>query len=143
MTFEDENTGLGVDAHGNSINVMIVDDTLTMRMILKQFLLSAKFNVIAEEDNGKAAVETYKKLRIKPEFIFMDIEMPEMDGIAASKEIRDIDPNIKIIIVSSSQDAEKVKEAISNGAIGYIVKPYDRDKLMHRIAKAIGKELTY
>lgn len=79
--------------------IIIVDDAAFMRLNLKQIMEGLGHEVIAEAENGKEAIEKYKNK--KPDIIFMDITMPEMDGIEAVEKIKEIDPEAKIIMCSA------------------------------------------
>ncbi len=117
-------------------NVLIVDDTAFMRKLLRNILLSAGFNVVGEAENGKQAVELYKKL--KPDLVTLDIVMPEMNGIEALKQIRSIDPNAKIIMCTAVGQEQMVKAAIKLGAKGYIVKPFQAPKVIEEAKRVLG-----
>ena len=101
--------------------VLIVDDAAFMRMMLRDILAKNGFDVVGEADNGKVAVQMYNEL--KPDVVTMDITMPEMDGIAAVKEIKAADPGAKIVMVSAMGQQAMVIEAIRSGAADFIVKP--------------------
>ena len=119
-----------------SKTVLVVDDAAFMRMTLKKSLENEGFEVVAEAENGKEAVEKYKNE--SPDLVTMDITMPEMDGLEAIKAIRDIDSESKIIMVSAMGQEKMVIEAIQAGAEDFIVKPFDDD----RISEAINKVLS-
>lgn len=106
---------------------LIVDDAAFMRMTLKQIIQANGFDQIVEASNGIEAVETYK--REKPDLVTMDITMPEMDGLAAIREIIAIDPSAKIIVCSAMGQKDFVLEAIQSGAKNFIVKPFDGAKV--------------
>jgi len=120
---------------GNKI--LIVDDAAFMRMMLKNILTSNGFEIVGEAENGVQAVEKYKEL--KPELVTMDITMPEMDGIAAVKEIMKIDPNARIVMVSAMGQQVMVIEAIQAGAKDFVVKPFQPDRVLEAINKALNK----
>ena len=84
-------------------NVMIVDDAAFMRMMLKDILTKNSYNVVGEACNGAEAVQKYKEL--KPDLVTMDITMPDMDGIAALRQIHEFDPNAKGSYVFSNGTA--------------------------------------
>jgi len=93
--------------------ILIVDDAAFMRMMLKDILTKNGYIVAGEAENGAVAVEMFKELR--PDLVTMDITMPEMDGITAVKEIRDIDSNAKIIMCSAMGQQAMVIDSIQAG----------------------------
>lgn len=115
--------------------IIVVDDAAFMRLNLKQIMVGLGHEVIAEAENGKEAIEKYQAS--KPDLMFMDITMPEMDGIEAVKKIKEIDPEAKIIMCSAMGQKKIVINAITAGAKDFIVKPFKKDK----IAEAIDKFL--
>lgn len=108
--------------------ILIVDDAVFMRVSLKTMLEKNGFEVIGEAVNGLEAIEKYTNL--KPDIVTMDITMPEMTGIEAVKAIKKIDSNAKVIMVSAMGQESLVKEAIINGAKGFIVKPFKEEYLI-------------
>ncbi|NLW40875.1 MAG: response regulator [Tissierellia bacterium] len=116
--------------------ILIVDDASFMRMMIKDILTKNGFEVVGEAENGVVAVEKYQEL--KPELVIMDITMPEMDGIQAVKEIRSIDPDAKIIMCSAMGQQAMVIEAIQAGAKDFIVKPFQHDRVIEAVKKALG-----
>ncbi len=115
--------------------VLIVDDAAFMRMLLKDIISKAGFEVVGEAANGKEAVEKYKEL--KPDIVTMDITMPEMNGIEAVKEIKKIDPDAKIIMVSAMGQQAMVIEAIQAGARDFIVKPFQPARVIEALKKLL------
>lgn len=116
--------------------VLIVDDAAFMRMMLKNILTKSGFEVAGEAANGNEAVERYKDLL--PDLVTMDITMPEMDGLQALKAIKAIDPKAKIIMASAMGQQSMVIEAIQSGAIDFIVKPFNEERVVEAIKRAIG-----
>ena len=108
--------------------VLIVDDAAFMRMMLKDILTKANYEVIGEASNGQEAVEKYQEL--KPNFVTMDITMPIKDGIQAIKEIKKIDPSAKIIVCSAMGQQAMVIESIQAGAKDFIVKPFQPNRVI-------------
>lgn len=141
MTVERENIykkrPLGKRKDGLSYTAVIVDDSLFSRQVLKQILLSVEFNVIDEIDNGGAAVLKLENSRFPPDFLFIDVEMPVMNGIEVLKKVRSQLVNTKIIMVTSHSDKEKVDQLIKLGINGYIKKPYDRDTVIQLLGKIV------
>lgn len=113
--------------------IMIVDDATFMRITIKNMLKKSAHEVVGEAENGKIAVEKYKSLM--PDIITMDITMPEMDGLTALKEILKTNPSANIIMVSAMGQEAMVREAILNGAKGFIVKPFKDVDILSAIDK--------
>lgn len=116
--------------------VLIVDDAAFMRMMIKDILEKNGFEVVGEANNGIKAVELYKKER--PDVVTMDITMPDMDGIEAVKQIKAFDPAAKVIMCSAMGQQTMVMDAIRAGARDFIVKPFQADRVLEAIRKAIG-----
>ena len=110
------------------IKLMIVDDAAFMRTSIKKMLESLDYEVVAEASDGNEAIDLYKKY--KPDIVTMDITMPNMNGIESLKEIKKIDPSAKIVMVTSMGQESFIREAIINGASSFIVKPFQREKLV-------------
>ncbi len=113
------------------INILIVDDAAFMRMMIKDILEKNDFNIVGEASNGIEAVEIYKKE--KPDIVTMDITMPDMDGIEAVKQIKEFDPEAKIIVCSAMGQQAMVIDAIRAGAKDFIVKPFQADRVIEAI----------
>jgi two-component system chemotaxis response regulator CheY len=124
------------------INILIVDDNKNNRMILNLLLEDYQQESdgpsfqIDEAENGKIAVKKAKSFSY--DIIFMDIMMPEMNGIDATKNIRAFDENVMIITVSAIDDAQRQKEILASGAEDYISKPVNADIFSSRIANYIS-----
>ena len=116
--------------------VLIVDDAAFMRMMIKDILTKNGYEVVGEAENGQKALEKYQDLN--PDLTTMDITMPEMDGITAVREIKKIDPNAKIIMCSAMGQQAMVIEAIQCGARDFIVKPFQPDRVLEAVSKAVG-----
>ncbi len=116
--------------------VLIVDDAAFMRMMLKDILLKNGFEVIGEAENGRTGVQLFQELN--PDLVTMDITMPEMDGISAVKEIKKLDGKARIVMVSAMGQQSMVIEAIQAGAADFIVKPFQPDRVLESLRKALG-----
>lgn len=116
--------------------VLIVDDAAFMRMMIKDILTKNGYEIAAEAENGKAAVEKYKEL--SPDLTLLDITMPEMDGIQALKSIVAADPNANVIMCSAMGQQAMVIEAIQSGARDFIVKPFQAERVLEAVKKVIG-----
>jgi two-component system chemotaxis response regulator CheY len=115
--------------------VLIVDDAQFMRMRCAKLLEKNGFEVV-EAENGRLAVEVYQQT--KPDAVLMDITMPEMDGLAALKEIRQLDPQARVAMLSALGQQGVVIEAIKAGARDFIVKPFEQDRVLDALHKLLS-----
>lgn len=115
--------------------VLVVDDAMFMRMVIKKLLISLGITTIQEASNGLEAIQKYKQ--VMPDLVIMDITMPEMDGIEAVKQIISFDKNAKIIMVSAMGQQSMVIEALKAGAKSFIVKPFDNVRFEDEIRKIL------
>lgn len=118
--------------------IMIVDDSLIVRINLKKLLEDAGHEVVAECDNGRDALAKYKAER--PDIVTMDITMPSMDGMSALKEIMGHDPAAKVIMITALGQSNKVLDALNAGATNYVVKPFDADRVLAAVKAAEAME---
>lgn len=116
--------------------VLVVDDAAFMRMMIKDILTKNGYEVVGEAENGIKAVQMYKEL--KPDLVTMDITMPEMDGITAVKEIKKADTAAKVIMCSAMGQQMMVMEAIQAGARDFVVKPFQQERVIQAIEKALN-----
>ncbi len=116
--------------------VLIVDDAVFMRMMLRDILEKNGYEVSGEASNGIEAIEEYRNN--PPDVITMDVTMPEMDGLQALKEIRKFDASAKIIMCSAMGQQGMVMEAIKAGAKDFIVKPFNGERVIEAVGKALG-----
>ena len=107
--------------------VLICDDALVMRMVIRKEIEKLGFEVVAEASDGEEAVALYKEY--KPDITTMDITMPKKSGIVALQEMMAFDKNAKVVMVSAMGQEEWVKQSIIAGAKNFIVKPFTPDKL--------------
>jgi two-component system chemotaxis response regulator CheY len=128
----DKKTPLGLKENGMPFRVLLADDSLFIAKQLGQILASEKFKVVATVVNGAQAVESYKEL--SPDLVTLDITMPGMDGITALEYIMDYDKDAKVIMASALGREDVVKKCIQLGAKSYILKPFDREKVLERLA---------
>ena len=119
-----------------SKKVLIVDDAVFMRMKLRDILEKSGYEVVAEAQNGLEAVEKFKQEL--PDLITMDITMPEMDGVEALKAIKALDKDAKVVMCSAMGQQSMVMEAIQSGALDFIVKPFDTDRVLQSIERVMG-----
>jgi two-component system chemotaxis response regulator CheY len=116
--------------------VLVVDDAIFMRNMIKDIFASDEFEVAGEAANGVEAVEKYKEL--KPDLTTMDIVMPFKSGIEATKEILEIDKDAVIIMCSALGQESLVMEAIEAGAADFVVKPFKPDDVQRVVRKVLS-----
>lgn len=119
-----------------AVRVLVVDDALFMRTVLKAMLTKNGYEVVGEAENGERAVARYQEL--SPDIVTMDITMPEMDGITAVKEIKKLDAKAKIIVCSAMGQQPMILEAVKAGAVDFIVKPFQEDRVIASIERVAG-----
>jgi DNA-binding NarL/FixJ family response regulator len=102
------------------MRILIADDHALFRDSLKSLLEAHGLEVVGEARNGREAVELAKKL--KPEVVLMDLSMPELDGLSATRLISADQPEVKVVVLTASDEDAKLFEAIKSGAQGYLLK---------------------
>ena len=115
--------------------IMIVDDAAFMRMVIKDILTKNGHEVVAEAVDGLDAIEKYSQ--VNPELVFLDIVMPNMEGIECLKKIMEMDSNAKVVMCSSIGQQSAVTDAIKSGARDFITKPFDAVKVLEVVSKVM------
>jgi len=105
-------------------------------MVLKNILVENGFQVVGEASNGDEAIDLYDQF--KPDLVTMDIIMPERDGIATVKSLLSKDTGAKVVMVTAVGQQGMVDEALAAGAQGYVVKPFQADKVIEEINRVLG-----
>ena len=113
--------------------VLVVDDAAFMRKIVGDALAQGGHQVVGEAGDGVEAIASFQALR--PEVITLDITMPEKDGLAALKEIIELDPTARVIMCSALGQESKVLESIKLGAKDFVVKPFQADRVLEAIER--------
>lgn len=124
------------NSNGESIRIMIVDDHDMVRIGLRTYLmLEPKFQVIAEAGNGRAAIDYLNAATPDemPDIILMDLMMPEMNGIETTRQIIATYPSIKIVMLTSFLEDDKVYDAVEAGAVSYVLKTVSAEELIYAI----------
>lgn len=114
-------------------SVLIVDDVKYMRDRLREILSELGVQVVGEAENGAIGVELYQTLH--PDAVFMDVAMPEMNGLEALQRIKQADPMAKTLVCSASGNKEVVMEAIRLGAADFIAKPFQPDRVLQGLRR--------
>lgn len=112
---------------------VIADDSKTMRQLLASILEHENIEVVGQASDGAEAIDM--TLVQQPDIVCLDIEMPNVDGLQALTQIKELGLETKILIISSSADKNNVVKAVQMGALGYILKPYQPDQVVAAIAK--------
>lgn len=112
---------------------IVIDDSKLARQKQIESITAAGHEVIGEAENGEIGVEIYKNRT--PDFVILDIEMPVMNGLETTKQIRLIDPSAKIIIASSVVNKTAIAEIMNAGALAQLKKPFKSEMLQHQIAR--------
>jgi two-component system, chemotaxis family, chemotaxis protein CheY len=116
--------------------VLVVDDAAFMRKMVSDVLAKGGHEIVGEAGNGTEAVDRWQQLR--PDITTLDITMPEKDGLSALQEIISIDPGARVIMCSALGQESKVLESIKLGAKDFVVKPFQADRVLDAIAKALA-----
>ena len=109
-------------------SVLVVDDSHRMRKLLSVAIQQAGYNVVGMAANGLEAIELYKTL--KPDIVTLDINMPLMSGDETLRELIEIDPNAKVIMVSASSNSKNVLSSLKEGAVSFITKPFKTEEIV-------------
>ncbi len=120
------------------MKVLIVDDHILVRDGLRSLLEARGIEVVGEATNGEEAVELAREL--KPDIVLMDLMMPKMDGIEATKLISAELPEVRVVVLTASEEEEDLFEAIRSGASGYIIKNIDPDRFFELLEAAYQGE---
>lgn len=112
--------------------VLIVDDAMFMRTVLKKMLTDEGYEVIGEASNGDEAIKLAKELQ--PNIVTLDITMPDRDGISSIEDILKGSPNSKVTMCSAMGQQAMVVDAIKKGARDFIVKPFEKDRVIQAIS---------
>ena len=116
--------------------IMLVDDAAFMRMMIKNTLTQQGYTDIVEAQDGAEAVTKFDEEN--PDLVFMDITMPNKDGLEALKEIKAAHPNANIVMCSAMGQEAMVIEAIKSGAKDFIVKPFKPDRILATAEKILS-----
>jgi two-component system, chemotaxis family, chemotaxis protein CheY len=116
--------------------LLVVDDALFMRKMISGVAAEAGWEVVGEAGDGSAAVSLYQQLR--PDLVTMDLVMPVMGGLEALRQIRALDPDAKVIVVTALDQKQALMESIRDGAIDFIVKPFERQRVLNLLVKLGG-----
>lgn len=117
-----------------SPKILIVDDNDLIRTLLRGILRAENCEIIGEARNGAAALEFIEKT--KPDIVFLDVLMPEMDGLETLQNIKQFYPEIIVVMITGSPSKDNVQESIQGGASGFIIKPFNSAKVIDTLDRA-------
>lgn len=119
------------------IKVFIIDDNEMTRTVLRMIVQGEKYEVVGEANSGRSALDKLAGLR--PDIIFLDIMMPDLNGLDLLERFVDMLPKAKVLMVTASNDRETVKKAIQQGASGFIVKPFNESTVIMTIDRVLAQ----
>ena len=120
--------------------ILIVDDSFYMRTMLKNMLTDAGYDVVGEAANGQQALEM--AIATTPDLITLDVILPDNTGLDVLKGIRQQQPDAKVVMCSAVGQETIVNEAIENGALAYIVKPFSEERVLEIVGSALQGDGT-
>lgn len=121
---------------GTSGRLLIVDDSSTVRRSIERHIFSERVTEIYQAANGREAMELFERYR--PEFVTMDLTMPEMDGLTCISKMMSLKPDTRLMVISALGDAETAIEAVERGANEYVVKPFSAEDLNLALANLVA-----
>ena len=117
-------------------SILIVDDDGMIRAYLSMILRQAKYDIAGEVGNTARAEQVLGQRPVS--IVFLDINLPDTDGLTALKKLRVQFPKTHFIMISSDATAQNVKTAIGEGAKGFVTKPFNADKVIQAVERALG-----
>lgn len=116
------------------LSVILVDDNELTRAALRLMIAGDEYEIAGEAASGRAAIDIV--LKLQPDIVCLDIQMPDISGLDVLQSIKDAHPDIVVLMVTSSNDLPTIKRAISEGAAGFIVKPFTLGTVQDSLRKA-------
>lgn len=120
--------------------LLVADDAMIIRQIIKDMAMNAGWEVVGEAANGQEAIDRYREL--KPDAVTLDLVMPEHDGLHALHGIMAFDPEAKILVVSALEQRGVLKDAIKAGAADFVAKPFDKRNLQATLDQLVPNSST-
>ena len=115
--------------------LLIADDAMIIRQIIKDMAVSAGWEVVGEAANGQEAIDRYRELH--PDAVTLDLVMPELDGLHALHGIMEFDPEAKVLVVSALEQRGVLKDAIKAGASDFVAKPFNKQSLQATLEQLV------
>ena len=118
------------------VRLLVVDDAMIIRELIKEAAAEAGMEVVGEADNGQVAIDQYRALR--PDVVTLDLVMPKFDGLHALSGILEFDAQARIVVVSALEQTAILKEAFRKGAADFITKPFDKRILVATLENVVN-----
>ena len=122
--------------HVAGARILVVDDEEPIRRLIRKLLVREGYEVIGEAESGEQALELCRTLT--PDLITMDINMKGMDGLDATREIRKILPNVKVIVITAMAKPSNVATSMKMGAVNFLPKPFENERFLNIVRHALG-----
>ncbi len=116
--------------------VLVVDDDTLMREVLKAILRSEGFVVAGEAKDGQAGIAQVE--RLQPDAVCLDVNMPGISGLDTLKILREKFPDVRVVMITGDASMATVREAVSFGAVGYIIKPFNASRVGDTLKAALA-----
>ncbi|MBC3931039.1 response regulator [Undibacterium curvum] len=120
-----------------NVSILLIDDNDITREVLRVVLRGEGYNVVGEATDGGSGLEMALKLR--PDIILLDVVMPKISGLEILPKMKDLVPEARILMVTANKDQETVSEAVKAGIHGFIVKPFNAQKIIDTVAGVVAK----
>jgi len=130
-------------AHDQSAKAKIIladDHPLLLKSLRDLLVKEGDFEIIAEAGNGEEAVRL--AIEMQPDIVIMDISMPNMDGLEATRQIKERCPNIAVLVLTVHTDDDSILDILQAGAAGYLVKSVYSDEVIHSVHAVLGGEMV-
>ena len=115
--------------------VLVADDSDAIRQVLQDILSIGKHELVGEAIDGNEAIEKF--IELQPDLLLLDLAMPKKDGLSVVKEIIEINPDARIVLITASDNQFIINQCLEAGAIASISKPFDFDKVLKVISEAL------
>lgn len=120
-----------------NVTILLVDDNDVTREVLRVILRSEGYNVVGEATDGSTGLEM--AVRLKPHLIMLDVVMPKISGIEILPRLKELVPTACVLMVTANKDQETISEAVKTGIHGYILKPFNAQKIIDTVATVVAK----
>lgn len=125
-------------AGSKKVDVLIIDDNVVIRYMLRHILSGEGYDVVGEAVDGQSGLDLARQLR--PALICLDVLMPGGSGLDILKQLKDELPGTSVLIVTGNNQSETMATALRNGAAGFIQKPFKSDDLLQSVANVVAKQ---